>query len=202
VAGKKLYPESYRLARECEHGIVTWTTKSSQTVYENPWIRVREDQVVRPDGSEGIYGVVDLRHEAVFVVALDERERVLLVHIDRYTVGSSWEVVAGGTDGEDPLVAARRELLEEAGLEASEWIEAGTMRALNGICHARETVFIARGLRETQDATVHRAEEGITESRWVPLQKAIAMSTTGEIADSETLAALAMASAKLGSAQH
>lgn len=182
-------------------GNVTWTTKSSRTVYENAWIRVREDEVVRPDGSDGIYGVVDLQNDAVFVVALDERDRVLLVHIDRYTVGSSWEVVAGGTDGEDPLFAARRELLEEAGLEANEWIRAGAMRALNGVCNAQETVFIARGLREAQDATAHRIEEGITESRWVPLPEALAMSTTGEIADSETLAALAMASAKLATAE-
>ena len=197
MAGEKLFPESYRLARECEHGIVTWTTKSSQTVYENPWIRVREDRVERPDGSDGIYGVVDLQNEAVFVVALDERDRVLLVHIDRYTVGSSWEVVAGGTDGEDPPVAARRELLEEAGLEASEWIRTGAMRALNGVCNARETVFIARGLSHAADPAAHRAEEGITESRWVPIADALGMSTTGEIADSETIAALAMATAKL-----
>ena len=183
-------------------GNVTWTTKSSRTVYENAWIRVREDEVVRPDGSDGIYGVVDLQNDAVFVVALDERDRVLLVHIDRYTVGSSWEVVAGGTDGEDPLFAARRELLEEAGLEANEWIRAGAMRELNGVCNAQETVFIARGLREAQDATAHRIEEGITESRWVPLPEALAMSTTGEIADSETLAALAMASAKLAASAH
>src|SRR5690606_33260933 len=82
---------------------VSWQTKTSRTVYENPWIRVREDEVVRPDGSDGIFGVVDLQNEAAFVVALDDDDRVLLVHIDRYTVGSSWEVISGGTDGEDPL---------------------------------------------------------------------------------------------------
>jgi 8-oxo-dGTP pyrophosphatase MutT (NUDIX family) len=115
---------------------MSWHTRTSRTVYENPWIRVREDEVTRPDGSEGIFGVVDLQNEAAFVVALDESDRVLLVHIDRYTVGSSWEIVSGGTDGEDPLVAARRELLEEAGLEADEWVEAGVMHALNGVCNA------------------------------------------------------------------
>lgn len=173
---------------------MTWSTKSSRTAYENPWIRVREDAVSRPDGSDGIYGVVELRHPAVFVVALDADDRVLLVEIDRYTVGPSWEVVAGGSDGEPAEVAARRELLEESGLEAGEWIEAGRMNALNGICVAPEVVFIARDLREAGDATAHRAEEGITASRWVPLDDALRMSTTGEITDGESIAALAMAS--------
>lgn len=180
---------------------MSWQTKTSRTVYENPWIRVREDEVTRPDGSDGIFGVVDLQNESAFVVALDESDRVLLVHINRYTVGESWEIVSGGTDGEDPLVAARRELLEEAGLEADEWIEAGVMYALNGICNARETVFIARGLRHCADATAHRAEEGITANRWVPLAEALAMSTTGEVTDGETIAALAMAQAKLSTIQ-
>ncbi|GGO67586.1 ADP-ribose pyrophosphatase [Microbacterium nanhaiense] len=180
---------------------MSWSTKTSRTVYENSWIRVREDEVVRPDGSDGIFGVVDLQNEAVFVVALDEAGRVLLVHIERYTVGPSWEIVSGGTDGEDPLVAARRELLEETGLEADEWIEAGVMHALNGVCNARETVFIARGLREGADASAHRAEEGITASRWVPLEEALALSTTGELTDGESIAALAMAQAKLSSVQ-
>ena len=181
---------------------MSWQTTTSRTVYENPWIRVREDEVVRPDGSDGIFGVVELQNEAAFVVALDDDDRVLLVHIDRYTVGESWEVVSGGTDGEDPLVAARRELLEEAGLEADEWTPAGVMYALNGVCKARETVFIARGLRETSDASATRAEEGITANRWVPLAEALAMSTTGELTDGESIAALAMAQAKLFSLQY
>lgn len=176
---------------------MTWATSASRTVYENPWIRVREDDVVRPDGSNGIYGVVELRHDAVFVVAIDDDDRVLLVNVDRHTVGSSWEVVAGGSDGQDPETAARRELLEEAGLEADEWIEAGRMNALNGICVARETVFIARGLRPGADASAHRAEEGITASRWVPLDEALSLTATDEITDGESIAALCMAAARI-----
>ncbi|MGW9114080.1 NUDIX domain-containing protein [Microbacterium sp. NPDC055683] len=176
---------------------MAWSTRSSRTVYENPWIRVREDAVGRPDGGEGVYGVVELRHPAVFVVALDPDDRVLLVEVDRYTVGPSWEVVAGGSDGEPAEVAARRELREESGLEADEWIEVGRMNALNGICVAPETVFIARGLRAVADAAPHQAEEGITSSQWVPLDEALRMTVDGRITDGESIAALGMAAVRL-----
>ena len=96
-----------------------WTTRESSVVYENPWIRVREDAVDRPDGTPGIYGVVELRNAAVFVVALTDADEVVLVEVDRYTVGASLEVPAGGADGQDPLAAARREVWSEQGLLTS-----------------------------------------------------------------------------------
>ncbi len=77
-------------------------------MYENRWISVREDEITGPAG-DGIYGVVTMRHPAVFVVAVDARQRVCLVRLERYTTGGGLEVPAGGTDGEDPLVAAKRD---------------------------------------------------------------------------------------------
>lgn len=87
---------------------MSWPTRERRTVYENRWITVTEDDVVRPDGTAGLYGVVELRNDAAFVVAMTDDDEVLLVTIDRHTVGTSIEVPAGGTDGEDPLVAAQR----------------------------------------------------------------------------------------------
>jgi 8-oxo-dGTP pyrophosphatase MutT (NUDIX family) len=167
-------------------------------VYENPWIRVTEDEVVRPDGGDGIYGVVELRSVAVFVVALTDDDEVVLVTLDRHTVGESIEVPAGGAEGDDPLIAAQRELLEETGLEASEWREVGRMDALNGICRAGEVVFLATGLRQSAHAADSQAEEGIRHVRAVPWGDVMRMVRHGEIRDGESVAALMYAALALG----
>lgn len=174
-----------------------WQVTSSRVAYENLWIRVVEDQVVTPSGSPGLYGVVELRHPAVFVVAVNADGDVLLETIDRHTVGPSIEVPAGGSDGEDLLVAAQRELYEETGYVASRWQHIGTMRALNGVCRAPEHVFLAQDLvRVTagDDAEV----EGISAARWVPWSEAMAMVSSGRISDGETIASLLHAAIALG----
>ncbi|WP_314452918.1 NUDIX hydrolase [uncultured Microbacterium sp.] len=175
---------------------MAWTTRTTRTTYENRWIHVREDEVTGPHG-DGIYGVVRMQHPAVFVIALDEVDRVCLVELDRYTTGLSIEVPAGGSDGEDPLVAARRELLEETGVTASDWQSLGRMNALNGIADAPEYVFLARGLTVV-DAAISQREEGIDAVRWVPFADALRLIADGEITDGETIAALAFAGIRLG----
>lgn len=176
---------------------MAWTTRSTRLAYENGWISVREDAVTGPDG-DGIYGVVEMRHPAVFVVALDRDDRVCLVEIDRYTTGLSIEVPAGGSDGEDALTAAKRELLEETGFVAGEWEPLGVMNALNGIAVAREHVFLARGAGRSHDASATQQEEGIERVLWVPFADALQMVAAGRITDGETIAALAFAGIRLG----
>ncbi|GAA1396112.1 NUDIX hydrolase [Luteococcus peritonei] len=184
---------------ESTHG---WTTLGSRTVYENPWISVREDQVVRPDGGQGIYGVVRVKSPSVFVVALTDDDEVLLVQLYRFaTRRMSLEVPAGGTDGQGPELAARRELLEETGFEATSWTEVGRMDALNGICDAPEHVFLARGLRPATDQQLARQEqqaEGISQVRAVAWPEVMRMVRQGEIHDGESVAALMYAALHLG----
>lgn len=175
-----------------------WQTRTSRVVYENRWISVREDDVVRPDGGTGIYGVVTVRHTAVFVVPVTDAGEVVLVRMFRYTTGTeSIEIPAGGTDGEPPLEAAQRELREETGLEADSWRDLGPITSLNGVADAPGRVFLAQGLRPSGAASAME-EEGIAEVITVPWERAMAMVASGEITDGETIAPLLRAAIALG----
>ena len=96
-----------------------WRRLGTRSVYENPWMRVREDSVARPDGSEGIYGVVTLAG-AVGVLPFVDDDHVLLVGQWRYIVERwTWEMPTGGIHAGEPLEeAAQRELTEEVGVRA------------------------------------------------------------------------------------
>lgn len=184
-------------------------------MYDNPWIHVVEDEVVTPDGRPGRYGVVELKSTAVFIVALTELDEVVLVVLDRHTTGGSAEIPAGGSDGQDLLAAARRELLEETGLVADQWREIGRMNALNGVCRAPEVVFLAEQLRPATggDGAVTLEQggslvpgpagraEGISDVRRVPFGHVLQMIRRGEISDGESVAALMYAALALGRVQ-
>ncbi|MCF6287421.1 MAG: NUDIX hydrolase, partial [Candidatus Hydrogenedentes bacterium] len=137
-----------------------WKTLSSEVKYQNPWISVREDQVIRPDGQPGIYGVVDCR-VATGVLAFSEDDELYLVGQYRYALGCySWEIIEGGAEtGEDPLEACKRELQEEAGLVAERWEPLGHEIHLSN-CHSSERgfLFVAHGLSHV-GATPEGTEE-------------------------------------------
>lgn len=177
-----------------------WTTTATRTTYENPWIRVREDQVVHPDGRPGLYGVVEVRSPAVFVVPVTAADEVVLVLVDRYTTGRATpEVPAGGSDGEDLLAAAQRELREETGLAAATWRPLGAVDSLNGVASAPGQVWLATDLTEVGGRETET--EGITEVRRVPWAELVAMVGRGEVTDNETLGALMLAVVALGRVQ-
>lgn len=162
-----------------------WTRHSRQPVYENPWIRVDHDEVTRPDGSPGIYGVVHFQNRAVGVVAIDEGDRILLVGQYRYTLGRySWELPEGGVpEGESLLDGARRELAEETGYTAGSWVELVRLATSNSVTDEEGALFLASDLvAGTPDP------DGTEElrTRWVGLEAAVAMIDRGEITDAMT----------------
>jgi 8-oxo-dGTP pyrophosphatase MutT (NUDIX family) len=159
-----------------------WKRLSRRKVYENPWIILHEDQVLRPDGKPGIYGVVHFRNKAVGIVALDTDDRVLLVGQYRYTLDVySWEIPEGGCDeGEEPLEAAQRELLEETGYMADKWRELLRAHLSNSVSDEEAVCYLATDLTPGQ-ASPEGTEQLLV--KWVPFTEAMAMVESCEIMD-------------------
>ncbi len=165
-----------------------WQIIASEQVYDNPWITVREDRVIRPDGEPGIYGVVHFKNVAVGVLAVEE-DHIYLVGQYRYPLEKySWEIPEGGCpEGEEPLRAARRELREETGLEATRWRMLGEAYLSNSVADEYAVWFLATGLVPGE-----RRPEGTEriDVRRVPLCKALDMALNGEITDALSLLAI------------
>lgn len=153
---------------------------STREIYQNHWIKVREDKVIRPGGKEGIFGIVEMMNGAT-VLAMNDNQEVYLVKEYKYGIDSeSIELISGGPDaGEEPIDLAKRELKEEAGLEAREWIYLGQYHPLTSILKSESHLFLALGAKM---ATKPNPGEGeIIETVKVPLAKAVEMAMNAEI---------------------
>jgi 8-oxo-dGTP pyrophosphatase MutT (NUDIX family) len=166
-----------------------WRRVSRRVAYDNPWIEILHDDVIRPDGEPGIYGVVHFKHLAIGVVPMDAQDRVLLVGQFRYTMDHySWEVPEGGGDfDEDPEAAARRELVEETGYRGGVWRELCRAELSNSVSDEVTIMFVATDL-EAGEASPEGTEQ--IEMRWVPFHEAMAMIRAGDIRDAMTILAL------------
>ena len=125
-----------------------WKIKDSQLKYKNPWISVREDQVIRPDGKDGILGVVEMV-AGVSVLPIDDKGFVYLTKEFHYAIEEdSIEVVSGAIDKDETSVeAAKRELKEELGLEADEWISLGKINPFTTVVKSPAVMYLARGIK-------------------------------------------------------
>jgi 8-oxo-dGTP pyrophosphatase MutT (NUDIX family) len=172
-----------------------WEQLSSKTVHKNSFYSVREDAVIKPDGSRGTYHVI-VGPGAAFTVAIDDDMQVYLVGMHKYTIDEySIEIPGGGVGSDEPLAAAKRELQEETGLQATTWKSLGTTHPANGAMAEGHYIFLATGLSASgQDA---RKEEGITELMKVSFKEAFAMIAEGKITDEESITALTLAALEL-----
>lgn len=114
----RLHPTSIASPDMKQHG--PWQIVKQHLVHSDPWTRVRQDDVIRPDGQLGTYTVIDLK-PGVSVLAADDRDNVYLTEEFHYGVGCvTIETVSGGIEAdEDALTTAQRELQEELGIEAA-----------------------------------------------------------------------------------
>ena len=161
----------------------------SRLVYENKWMRVREDAVRRRDGSTGIYGVIE-KDDFVVVVPVEPDGSIHLVQQYRYPVGARlWEFCQGmwGGPDADPRLAAGHELAEETGLSAATLTEAGHMYCAAGTMRQGCRIFLATGL--TPGAARPEVEEQDIVSRRFPRAEFERMLRGGEIKDDVTIAA-------------
>ncbi|MBE9375741.1 NUDIX hydrolase [Saccharopolyspora sp. HNM0983] len=167
-------------------------TTSSRQVYTNPWMSVREDGVLRADGTSGIYGVVDKPRYAL-VIPLD-RGHVQLVEQYRYPLGMRrWEFPQGTAPERaetEPAELAVRELREETGLRAARWTELGTLDVAPGLSSQRGTAYLATGL---EPGTPEREpEEQDMRTAWFPRTELETMIRSGHITDAQSIAAYAL----------
>ena len=144
--------------------------------------------MIRPDGQPGIYGVVEVP-PSVGIVAINQKDHVVLVGQWRYTLNRYlWEIPRGGSEGDPDLLAvAKRELAEEAGVEAEHWEPLGTVDVNSGVTTDVQHLFLATGLRPSE--AHHDAEEQI-EVAWHPFAHVLDMVMDGQITEVCSVAAM------------
>lgn len=167
-----------------------WTTHHTESRYDNPWIRVTEHQVVHPNGDPGIYGVVHMKNIATGIVPVDEEGYTWLVGQWRYPLEAySWEIPEGGApEGTDPLAGAKRELLEETGMTATDWTPLGTVHTSNSVTDETAKLYLARGLDIVSDPRPEASEE--LRQKRLPLREAVEMVVRNEITDAVSIVGL------------
>ncbi|HEX4587877.1 MAG TPA: NUDIX hydrolase [Mycobacterium sp.] len=165
---------------------------ASREVYRNNWLTLREDDIRRPDGSAGIYSVIDKPTYALVIP--HDGDRFHLVEQFRYPLGlRRWEFPQGTAPGQedlDPTELAHRELREETGLRAASMELLGTLDVAPGMSSQRGRVFLATGITAGEHDREH--EEQDMHSAWFSRAQLERMIRDGDITDAQSIAAWAL----------
>lgn len=166
----------------------SWIELSKKEVYNNPWIRVTESEVLNPNGGKGIYGLIDFHHWAIGIIPLDEDGNTWIVGQERYPFDGeySWEIPeGGGSKKEEPLQSAQRELMEEVGIKAENYEMILEMDLSNSATTEKAFIYVAKGLTHYQPQP---EESEKLEIRKLPFEELYQMVLKGVIRDSLTVA--------------
>jgi ADP-ribose pyrophosphatase len=166
-----------------------WPVAGTEEHYRNWLVSVRTDRVVMPDSQQAERTVIT-HIGAVAILALDERDRVLMIRQYRHPVARQlWEIPAGLRDvtGEALADTARRELLEETGHVAREWHVLLDSYSSPGIITERMRIFLARGLEAADSGYQRQGEEKFLRTAWVPLAEAVSAALAGKLHNGATI---------------
>ena len=169
--------------------IQPWKTLSTREVYQNKWMRLREDIAELPNGRTTIYGVCEFG-ECVGVLPFVDDDHVIMVRQYRYVHQENhrWEMPTGGIrSGETPEEAAQRELMEEGGCRANELRWISSYHTSKSICHETAHLYLGRGLIR---AEAYPDETEFFEQAVLPFQEVLQMVERSEIRDSMTVIAV------------
>jgi len=174
-----------------------WECKSSRVIYENPWIKVVEDEVIRPNKTNGIYGKVHFKNKAIGIIPVDDNLNTWLVGQYRYTLNEySWEIPTGGVPFEEnTLDGAKRELKEETGLTAAKWTKLLKIHTSNSVTDEYGYVFLAEDLTQGEMNWDDTEELQIKK---LPLKKALEMVMGNQITDSLSITGILRAAIVFG----
>jgi ADP-ribose pyrophosphatase len=164
------------------------TTLESREIYRNQWLRLREDRILRSNGKQGIYSVVD-KHDCAAIIAIQDN-KIWLVEQFRYTIQErAMELPQGGWEMEieNPEELARGELKEETGLHAAEMVYLGFLWIAYGYSRQKQHVFLATGLTMKERDPDDEEHDMIIHTR--PVEEFEQMMLDGRIRDASTVGA-------------
>jgi len=168
-----------------------WKTLKSKLIYQNPWIKVREDTVVHPDGEKGIYGYIE-KDTGAFIIALDNDDSVFIVKQHRYPIKKTILDLPGGVTGDSNVLKnAKKELYEEAGIKAKKWERLGGFYVGPGHETTFMHVYLATKLDTTELASIFQeGDEAISEVVKIKIPRLKNMIKNGQIECGITMASL------------